>query len=354
MDMENSTRPLKKSTALGAARRRSVAMDGIALVRTEPLQPNTVLPLVIRPTVDGVDLAAWIEHNRILLNHYLDTHGGVLFRGFRVGGVAGFERFSHAVSQDELLEYVYRSTPRTRVGSGNLYTSTEYPSDQAIPLHNENAYASRWPLKIWFFSHTCAATGGETPIADSRTIYQRLEPALRDRFAAKQLMYVRNYGDLDLPWQTVFQTEDSSIVRAYCDKAGIELEWKPGGKLRTRQILPAIADHPRSGEPVWFNQAHLFHISALEAEVRASLFSKVGEENLPRNVYYGDGSAIEPDALEAIRDLYAKTAIAFPWEPEDILLLDNMLAAHGRNPFTGERRVLVGMAEPFDCNTKQE
>jgi hypothetical protein len=74
---------------------------------------------------------------------------------------------------------------------------------------------------------------------------------------------------------------------------------------------------------------------------------------LPRHAYYGDGSPIESDVLEEIRTIYRQEAITFPWEPEDILLLDNMLTAHGRQPFTGKRQVLVGMAEPYGSNMAQ-
>jgi len=54
-----------------------------------------------------------------------------------VNGAAEFEQFIQAIS-GELIEYSYRSTPRSQV-SGNIYTSTEYPADQSIPLHNEMA-----------------------------------------------------------------------------------------------------------------------------------------------------------------------------------------------------------------------
>ena len=343
--MRNSDRPLKRSPLLGATRRRSLAMDGTDLVTTAALHACSALPLVVRPAVEGVDLTAWIDKNRTVLDGFLATHGGVLFRGFHVGGLEGLERFSQVMSGGILLEYVYRSTPRKRVGDTHIYTSTEYPSDQSIPLHNENAYAGRWPIKIWFFACVCAETGGETPIADSRNVYRRLDPAVREQFSAKQVMYVRNYGDLDLPWQVAFQTEDAATVTSYCCEAGIDMEWKEGGRLRTRQVLPAVAVHPRTREPVWFNQAHLFHISALDSAVRESLLRALPEADLPRNAYYGDGSPIASEALEAIRAVYQEETITFRWEPEDILLLDNMLTAHGRNPFTGERRVLVGMAE---------
>lgn len=98
---------------------------------------------------------------------------------------------------------------------------------------------------------------------------------------------------------------------------------------------------------VWFNQAHLFHISSLKPEVRESLLSMIHEEELPRNAFYGDGSKIESSVIEEIQEIYQQEAILFPWKEGDILMLDNMLVAHGRQPFVGKRKVVVGMAEPF-------
>ncbi len=73
-----------------------------------------------------------------------------------------------------------------------------------------------------------------------------------------------------------------------------------------------------------------------------------GEENLPRNAYFGDGERIEPTVIEHINCVYEQTAVAFPWQKGDVLMLDNMLAAHGRNPFKGQRKIVVGMAQPFN------
>jgi hypothetical protein len=71
------------------------------------------------------------------------------------------------------------------------------------------------------------------------------------------------------------------------------------------------------------------------------------EEDLPRNVYFGDGTAIHAEDLDTISAAYEQEKVVFPWHTSDLLLLDNMLAAHGRNPFTGKRQVVVGMAEPY-------
>jgi hypothetical protein len=107
-----------------------------------------------------------------------------------------------------------------------------------------------------------------------------------------------------------------------------------------------VAQHPVTGEWVWFNQAHLFHISNLAAPVRETLISIVGEEGVPRNVFYGDGSPIELDALEHVRAVLQRCQVSFPWQAGDVLMLDNMLVAHGRSTFQGARKVVVAMAEP--------
>jgi len=51
--------------------------------------------------------------------------------------------------------------------------------------------------------------------------------------------------------------------------------------------------------------------------------------------------------IDEIRKAYDSETVKFDWQRGDLLLVDNMLVAHGREPFTGDRRVLVAMAEPF-------
>lgn len=311
-------------------------------------EPNSedkeALPLIIRPG-SSISLVEWVDQNRDELNARLLKHGGILFRGFAVESADEFEQTIETLS-GKLIDYTYRSTPRTIV-SGKIYTSTEYPPHQTIPLHNENSYTRIWPMKIWFFSRICATTGGETPIANSRRVYRHIAPAVRERFERKGVMYVRNYGSgFDLPWQEVFQTNDKADVEKYCAAAGLEYEWLADDRLRTRQICQAAAAHPVTGEMVWFNQAHLFHVSRLPEEVREAMLTIFAEEDLPRNVYFGDGSAIDSADLDLICAAYEQEKIAFRWQQSDVLLLDNMLTAHARNPFTGQREVVVGMAEP--------
>ena len=345
--MKSTPSPKSTLKSLGAVKRRqSVSLSQETLIQVEQLQPENPLPLVMKPIIEGLNLVEWTRNNRQFVETKLLAHGGLLFRNFKVNGAEDIEAFVQALS-GELMEYAYRSTPRQQV-RGNIYTSTEYPAAQIIPLHNEMSYSRNWPLKIAFHCVIKAQTGGETPIADSRRVFQRIDPKIRDRFQEKQILYVRNYGKgLDLPWETVFQTTEQSEVETYCQNNGIELEWLENNRLKTRQVCQAIATHPKTNDSVWFNQAHLFHISSLEPALREQMLSRFPESELPRNTYYGDGTAIEASILDEIREIYQQESVIFPWEEGDVLLLDNMLAAHGRRPFTGARQVVVGMAEPF-------
>lgn len=330
---------------LQEVKRRAIALSQEGLIRESSLRPDAPLPLLVQPAMDGVNLIDWTRSNRKFLQAKLKSHGAILFRGFAIGTTDEFEQFMMALA-DELLDYSYRSTPRTVV-SGKIYTSTEYPAHQSIPLHNEMSYSRNWPMIIGFFCVQPATEGGgQTPIADSRRVFELISPAIRERFERKSVMYVRHYSDaLDLPWQEVFQTEDRGNVEVQCRAAGIEFEWKQD-ELRTWQVCQAVAKHPETGEMVWFNQAHLFHVSSLNEEIRESLMVASGGEP-PRNALYGDGSPIEDSVLAEIRAAYESEAVAFPWERKDILLLDNMLTAHGRKPYRGARRVVVGMAQSF-------
>ena len=327
----------------GSVRRKTLSVSQGELVTAEP-QNGADLPLVMSPSIGGVDLVTWALNHRELIQGRLLKHGGILFRNFDVSSPEVFEQFAMACSA-ELLEYRERSSPRTRVNN-NIYTSTDYPASQSIFFHNENSYQRVWPMKIFFFCVTPSTGGGETPIVDCRKVFERIDQEIRRRFIEKGWMLVRNFGDgLSLTWQSVFQTEDKIAVEDYCRQAGIETEWR-GDRLRTRQVRQAVAQHPLTGEMVWFNHAAFFHVSTLEPSTRKVL-AGLKEEDLPNNTYYGDGSPIEPAVLEEIRGAYRKEAVSFVWQEGDILMLDNMLAAHGRNPYVGPRKILVAMTEPF-------
>jgi len=324
-------------------RRRGVSLEPKETVAIQELS-GLEMPVIVTPVIPDTDLRAWISQNADRVRDLLRARGAILFRGFGITQAAQLESLSRSLSP-AMLDYVYGSTPRTRE-AGQVYTSTEYPAEQKIPLHNEMAYASRWPMKIWFMCSVAATSGGETPIADSRRVYNMIPANIRERFMRHGISYIRNFGSgFDVSWQDAFETSDRSVVEKFCRESGISYEWFGGDRLRTSQVCQAATRHPETGEFVWFNQAHLFHLSSHEAAVRAALESSMGADELPRNALYGNGKEIEDDVVAEIRAAYDAEIIMTPWQDGDVMLLDNMLMAHGRNSFTGPRKVLVAMAE---------
>lgn len=304
------------------------------------------LPIVFQPKLSDFDHNKWINDHKSLIEQKLFTHGAILFRGFNIKTVEDFQIFSEQISP-ELLKYKERSSPRTEVGKA-IYTSTDYPADQSIQFHNEQSYTKSYPMKLFFYCRIPSDTGGETPLADGRTVINNLSNETVEIFKRKKVLYRRNYGNgMGLSWQEAFQTKNKDEVEKFCRKEGIFFEWKSDKHLRTEQIFDTVTEHPYTKETVWFEHAAFFHISGLPENIRNSFLKEFGEENLPSNTYFGDGTVIEEKYLNELRSAYQKAAVKFTWQKFDLLLIDNVLVSHSRSPFTGERKVLVAMSELF-------
>lgn len=322
---------------------KAVSLRDGELVTTSHLNADRGLPLVIRPVAQNVDLVEWARGNREFIDAKLIEYGALLFRNFELKPLPDFECFARSLCSDLFTDNGEHTRGKV---SSSIYTPVFYPADRKVLWHNENSFNHRWPLRIWFCCIQPAPHGGETPVADSRRVFELIDPAVRERFIEKQVMYVRNYGEgLGLDWHTVFKTRNRADVEKICGENFVEFEWKENGGLKTRSVRPAVVKHPKTGEMCWFTQAQHWHTACLDAATRVALYSLYREEDLPRTCYYGDGSPIEDSTMEAILAVYAKLEVSFQWQECDILMIDNLLAAHARNAFSGERKLLVAMGE---------
>jgi hypothetical protein len=309
--------------------------------------PSNVLPFVVEAESAGADLAAWCASNRELIADRLIGEGGILFRGFDVGTPESFQRAIETVSPGRPWDYGYAHSPRTRVNKAIL-TSTDAPPLQTIPSHNEASYAARWPRKIWFMCVTPPTKGGETPIGDSRRVLARLDPDIRKDLQRRGITYVRNFpADGDFSWHKFLLTEDREEAESLCRTAGFAFRWLSNGGLRTARRGLVLLRHPETKEWVWFNQLHIYHSSAIGFLKDADSAPDPADDTLLSNVFYGDGSPIDAAVVHHVRAAYDAEAIYFKWQEGDVLLLDNILATHGRHRYLGTRRILAGMAEPM-------
>jgi alpha-ketoglutarate-dependent taurine dioxygenase len=333
-----------KSLAGVRPRKRSLLSEDWINERTE--QSGGTALTILEAQTSTISLPLWIQMNSGLIAAHLARSGAVLFRGFAVDSV---ETFREVVScfEGEDIDYRERSSPRTEVAH-HIYTSTEYPADQSIFPHNENSYAHVWPRRIFFYCLTPAREGGATPIVDVRSVYQCIDPDIRQRFEDAGVLYLRNFSEeVGMSWTKAFQTERREKVEEIARSAGYRLKWHDNNQLTTWRIGKACGRHPSTGQPIWFNHAAFFHISTLPPAIRETLTAQLAEDELPNNSYYGDGSPIEEEVVEQIRSCYLAHRLIFDWHRGDVLALDNMLVAHARQPYRGSRRVLVAMKDPF-------
>jgi alpha-ketoglutarate-dependent taurine dioxygenase len=314
--------------------------------------PTSVLDLDLRPGAPAVlrvdaagDAPEWVVAHRDGLRAAVAERGAVLVRGLElrdhaeVGAV--FERLA-----DRLMAEREAFAPRERHPVG-VYSSTRWPANQPMCMHHELSYALEAPGLMLFACLTAPVGGGATAVADASAVLDALPRTLVARFEREGWLLTRSYNqEIGSSVAEAFGTDDPADVEAYCRANAITVARHPDGELRTRQRRPAVVRHPVTGQRCWFNQVAFLNQWTLDPDVREYLVEIYGEDGLPFNTRFGDGDPIDEDVVALINEVYSAHTLREPWQSGDLLLVDNIRTAHSREPFTGQREVLVGMADP--------
>ncbi|MFF8943454.1 TauD/TfdA family dioxygenase [Streptomyces sp. NPDC014864] len=306
------------------------------------LEPDRPPVLHVDPPEDA---PRWAAEHREGLRARVAEHGALLVRGLQVREPASAGAVFAGLAGGLMTE---RETfaPRQRYSPG-LYASTTWPANQPMCMHHELSYALEVPGLMLFACLTAPAAGGATAVADSERVLQALPAAVGERFEREGWMLTRSYNDeIGASLEESFGTADRAAVERYCRANAIEFTWQPDGSLHTRQRRSAVVRHPVTGRRCWFNQIAFLNEWTLAPEVREYLVDVYGEEGLPFNTRYGDGSPIGEDVVELLNATYEEHTRREPWQAGDVLMVDNIRTAHSREAFTGERQVVVAMAEP--------
>ena len=328
---------------------------------TKTILPGFNAPIIYEPKGKSKQLPLneiliWLTENTLNIEEELRKKGALLLRGFEAIQTAKeFEAIVSKISPG-FMQYEGGTTPRTKV-QNNVYTSTELPRFIPIELHQEMSYQSNFPDKIVFFCEVPPFSQGETPIADMREVYQAIPEELKKRWMEKGLRMRRRLPFKESKfalntWPSVFQTNSREKVEELAEQFGWEIKWKPSYLEVEGELLPVVREHPFTKEKVWFNQAHLLHNSLyfyiakqyIEPRIWAFAFLKpiLGNQFFYHHIH-GDKTEISDKDLRIIRQIIRDKSIKFTWQKSDILLLDNILMAHGRSPFKGKRRILASL-----------
>lgn len=326
------------------------------------LRPDDAGPLFISCALDELRqpgaFTDWVAENRPALDRLLLNHGAIIFRGFAIADTDQFHQF---VDLYDCFEGDYRGGATTRDAvKGKVYEATRIDHDAKLPLHQEMAYLQTGPGRLAFFCRKPAEQGGATTIADMRQVTAQLPEWLRSRLEAEGILAIRNFapplkegeemglGHADMrPWQAAFYTDDPAVVEEACRAKDMEPIWNDDGSLTVRNRMAAFATHPQTGEQIYRNTLHTNAArdmyNHLPADRKAKLEAMFARQKTPTGFYLGDGSALPPDQMRDLQALFDAQERHWQWEAGDIMLVDNLLTAHGRLPYEGTRDVQVAL-----------
>lgn len=314
-----------------------------------------------------VELLDWLSDNSTWREEELHRAGALLLRGF--SAIRTAEDFA-AVAQrmaPEILDYAGGTTPRSAV-TGKIVTSTDAPRHVVIGLHQEMSYLAPSPAfpdptpdKVMFFCETAPGGGGQTPIADMRAVYRKLPSELIDRFESRgglvlhrKLPTEKKYG-FEVTWSTAFGTSDRGEMEKIAQRNGWRMKWAQDGGLEiTHGPSPVTLKHRVTGEKVWFNQAHLLHksVAPWTSDWLGSSPSEIAEaralEPLIKDRFYyhsthADGTEISLSDIDCIKRVVTEEKVLFDWKRGDVMLIDNKLVAHGREPYQPPRTIFAAL-----------
>ena len=306
------------------------------------LQPGKPPILAVEATGDA---PGWAAEHREALRAVVAEHGAVVVRGLGLRDAAEITAVFRRLATTLMIEK--EAFARRQVYADGVYSSATWPAKQPMCMHHELSYRLEVPSLLLFACLAAPTRGGATAVSDSPTVLDALPQDLVERFERDGWLLTRSYNDeIGATLAEAFGTEDRGAVESYCRANAIEFAWQPDGELRTWQRRSAVVRHPMTGKHCFFNQIAFLNEWTIDPEVREYLVDMYGADGLPFNTRFGTGEPLTEEIVELINAVYEANTVREPWQPGDLMLVDNVRTAHSREAYEGPREILVGMAEP--------
>jgi alpha-ketoglutarate-dependent taurine dioxygenase len=294
-----------------------------------------------------MDAVSWLAGTLPDIRSALRHDGAVLIRGLPLGSNTDLVRVRNVVMSAPSIP-IESLAPRRHLGDG-LYSPMHWLPERILCAHPEESYVLHPPRLVLLACMRQASAGGEPLLSDARQVLAHLPGDLVRRLRTHGWLLTRLFRErIGTSWRDVFDTDDRETLVEVLRRDAIDFDWLPDGGLRTVRHRPAVLRHADTGEECWFNQAGFLNEWNLDPAEREVLVDAFGPDGVPTNTHSGDGTPLEAEEVHAINQAYERVAVAVPWQTGDVLLLDNVLVAHGRRPYVGKREVVVAVGDRVD------
>ncbi|RMZ85881.1 hypothetical protein DV737_g371, partial [Chaetothyriales sp. CBS 132003] len=335
-----------------------------------PHPPGTVIPLALQAVPglpnEEISLNSAIETVRTLqkdgiLTNLLAQHGALLFRNLPIHSAAEFSKFAHAFNfrPHEIIGIVVDRP----LLAPNVAPANESPPHVLIYNHNESPQVPHAPEYVMFYSHIAPNEGGETPISSSLELFHRAQqqiPEFINQLAAKGVLsrvtykFTKQYeggSTLRQAFGKEIQDGDDedtrrakieAQIRRYGRGENTTWQWTDDGIVLTHR-LPAIRTQQSSGLPTLFTGLAAYYKNTLVNQAN-------GRKNVTTQLF-GDGTEIPEHYLKTLADITDEIRVLHRWQRGDVLVFDNVVAQHGRQPWVGEQGDRIVLASLWDGET---
>jgi len=334
-----------------------------------PHPPNTVIPLALRLSTHGsetpgldrvISFIKSLQAQDGVLTRKLAQHGTLLFRGLPINNAQDFSKFAHAFGYQphEIIGIVVNRP----LLAPNVAPANEAPKDVLIYSHNESPQVPHAPEYVFFYGHRVPVIGGESPISSSIELFQRAKneiPEFISELAQKGIQSKVTYkvetqyaGGSTLKQafgKEIEDGDDEATRRAKIEKQiqrygrgeDTSWEWKDNGQtLILTHHLPAIRTQPNTNLPTLFTGLAAYYRNFVN-------IANTARRNVTQQLY-GDGTPIPEAYLKKLAEITEDIRVLHKWERGDVLVYDNIIAQHGRQPWEGEQGDRVVMASLWD------
>lgn len=289
----------------------------------------------------------------------LDRHGQVIIKNL---GSTDADLYSRLIEKAFHKDH----TPFDQVGvlgasrkdvSDNVTTVNPLSAPNNIYGHQEFSRFDSYPTVLSFFSQisvksllTNKQNLGQSITLHATELFDRVNekyPKFIEDLHKKGLYlsqiwkYPDDPGSLDYSWlanyafgkdineHDLLDIKKEKAIKLASERVSKDVEFLEDNSLLIHQHTKPIRIHPRNNLPIIF--------SSLPTYYAPHYFDK----SKPLTIRYDDGSSIPEEYLDFLFETAVDIEYTHTFEDGDLLIIDNYLVYHGRNPYDGKREVLA-------------